>query len=83
MNTAKWLVTDDGIEAAGGCRGYFIDKAGLGERRRGSDGALLNWPLHMAAKSGIKFRDFKRAFSEAAECHRGHIREPFSRETLR
>ncbi len=37
----------------------------------------------MAAKSGIKFRDFKRAFFEAAECHRGHIREPFSRETLR
>ncbi len=44
MNTAQWLVTDDGIEGAGDYRGYFIDKARLGERRRGSDGALLDWP---------------------------------------
>ncbi len=31
MNTAQWLVTDDGIEGAGDYRGYFIDKARLGE----------------------------------------------------
>ncbi len=83
MNTAQWLVTDDGIEGAGDYRGYFIDKTRLGARRPFSDGATLDWPLHMAEKSGIKFRDFKRAFCEAAERHRDHIREPFSRETLR
>ncbi len=83
MNTAQWLATDDGIEGAGDYRGYFIDKARLGERRRFSDGATLDWPLHMAEKSGVQFRDFKRAFFEAAERHRDHIREPFSRETLR
>ena len=31
MNTPQWLATDDGIEGAGDYRGYFIDKARLGE----------------------------------------------------
>ncbi len=83
MNTAQWLVTDDGIEGAGIYAGYFIDKTRLGERRRGSDGALLDWPLHMAEKSGINLPDFKRAFLEAVERHRLHIKEPFSRDIMR
>ena len=80
MNTAQWLVTDGGIEGAGDYHGY---KARLGERRRGSDGALIDWPLHLAAKSGINLPDFKRAFLEAVERHQLHIKEPFSRDILR
>ena len=83
MNPPQWLVTNAGIEGAGIYAGYFIDKTRLGERRRGSDGAVLNWPLHMAAKTGINLPDFKRAFLDAVERHRDHIREPVLRETLR
>ncbi len=84
MTTPQWLVTDDGIEGAGDYRGYFIDKARLGDRRLGSDGAVLNWPLHMAAKSsGVNLRDFKQAFLEAVERHREHIGRPFTRDIMR
>ena len=83
MNAPQWLVIGDGIEGAGIYAGYFIDETRLGERRRGSDGALLDWPLHLAAKSGINLPDFKRAFLEAVERHQLHIKEPFSRDILR
>lgn len=70
MNTAQWTVSDDGIEGTGIYAGYFIDRTRLGERRPGSNGALLNWPLHMAAKSSVvDMRDFKRAFLESVERH--------------
>ena len=80
MTTPQWLVTDDGIEGAGRYDGYYIDKSRLGERRLGSGGALLDWPLHMAEKSGLDLRDFKRAFIEAVDRHRAHIEQPFAQD---
>ncbi|MBM6594837.1 hypothetical protein [Microvirga pudoricolor] len=60
FENAEWRVTDEGLEHRR--TGYFIERAGLAQRR---DGDLWAWPLHMAEKSWCAMGPFTEAFLRA------------------
>lgn len=59
---AEWRVLTDGVEHRQ--TGYFIDRATIDRRR---DGALWEWPLHLAEKRWCASRPLHEAFLVALD----------------
>lgn len=78
----QWAVTVDGLETLGKPVDFGIAAGQLTDGWEGADESLLAWPLEMASKTWIDYRDFETAFLVALGVHQGGYPE-VDLETIR
>ena len=71
----QWTVTTDGLETLGKPEDFGIAASELADGWEGADESLLAWPLEMASKTWIDYRDFETAFLVALGVHQGRYPE--------
>lgn len=71
----QWTVTTDGLETLGKPEDFGIAASELADGWEGADESLLAWPLEMAGKTWIDYRDFETAFLVALGVHQGRYPE--------
>lgn len=65
----QWIVTDFGLETLGDPFPYEIAAVRLSEGWQGADESLLAWPMELAGKTWVDYRDFVTAFLVALGVH--------------
>ncbi len=71
----QWTVTLDGLETLGKPEDFGIAASELADGWEGADESLLAWPLEMASKMWVDYRDFETAFLVALGVHQGRYPE--------
>lgn len=67
----QWAVTRDGLQTLGKPVDFEIAASRLAEGWDGADETLLLWPLEMASRTWIDYRDFETSFLVALGIHQG------------
>ncbi|MBP7649172.1 MAG: hypothetical protein KA085_09150 [Phenylobacterium sp.] len=65
----QWIVTNFGLETLGDPFPYEVAATRLTEGWQGADESLLAWPMELAAKTWIDYRDFVTAYLVALGVH--------------
>jgi hypothetical protein len=78
----QWAVTVDGLETLGKPVDFGLAASQLADGWEGADESLLGWPMEVAAKTWVDYRDFETAFLVALGVHQGRYPE-LDLETIR